>query len=929
MRICHLKFNLFIIACLPIIGLVQADSNLNQAQITSEKVSDLAFSNCNELESLLKTQVHQMQAFDKLKLAENLSKIISLKTINSNQFPSSPGGQFNPKAFDVALTLNPNSENKAKECAIKNLPLLTPESVISIPDLLASARDNSLPRQLRVAMLSQARKLSSEIKEPLKDYTLTALLTQIKNNKQILNDYISIPSLLPIITYHRDAFREMALSTKSNAISYALRILDPEGNIEVPALLKQIELNNSETNKVFILKSLVNYPSHLNDILNSLPLIAPSLNSSELDTLIDSLNLVANTSISKTPETIADAIAEPLLTMLPISNEKQLEGITHIFRETNLNSGSGLCSANLLQKEQTNLSIAQRISLARICSKKNVDLKFLKSLYKTNSLDNLIVALILVSKNDQLRKSSLEEVYTKLETLKPTIAPKEYREAGNLLVAIENTNPSSNSKATFIKLAETLLSEDPIYPSVAKEFLNTLEHPSITLLASLGKKSVPTISKLLKNSVSPALRQRGLTVVGSESYVAYPELLETVESLIADEDLDTRRQAYQILSRRSSMYPTSAKIKLTKNTSSQFYKARLNLQFLDKKSVKDRGTSASLLFSALIKLKCQESTVPLTGITTEDISAIAPGIKENAEIHLIQCLKEKGQIGRRAIDTLELLAPLSTAGKKNFEELLSKEKLPQLSAEEGTKYFNLIYSNSTSITQIPKEVFKNLLAGTSIKDQVLYSIWLMSRLSGTNEIRAIIEEYFDSSVKKLVELALSRREEKSQTRESDLDDSLDQVFDLLNKNGRDLSPLINQFSDETRIGLIKKGENNLDPNELLSLKHLVCPSIAFKDCNISEVPLAENILENPDYAIEEIILLLDRKINDSEVDKNSINAAISLRLEALIQLGRFNHLVPNKANIKIVDSLGNLALHAKDNSTKLIAKFLQITLAPK
>jgi hypothetical protein len=544
-------------------------------------------------------------------------------------------------------------------------------------------------------------------------------------------------------------------------------------------------------------------------------------------------------------------------------------------------------------------------------------------------LENLTIAIVLLSKNETLRKASLLEAYNKLEALKPTLSPREYRETGYFLIAMENLNPNSNAKLTYIKLAETLLSEEPAYPSITKYFIKSSEHPSKILLATLGKKSVPTIMKLLKNPISPALRQKGLSVVASDLFVAYPELLETVETLISDEDLDTRRQAYQIISRRSTKYPSSNQLKAIKNNSSQFYKARLSLQFTDKKNTQDRKTNTSLLFTAIPKLKCQESTVPLTDITPDDVKNINAPIKENAEIHLIQCLNEKGLLGRRAINTLELLSPLSENSKRSFENLLSNEKLPQLSAEEGTRYLNLIYDNSSSIAQIPKQVLTNLFSKSSIKDQVLYSLWLMSRFSGANEIKTLLDEYFDSSVEDLVNLAIAKREKKLNNENGDLNDSFEQEFDLLNKNGRDLLPLLNQFSDDTKKSIILRGETNLDPLELVSLKHLICPSMSIHDCNISDKPSLENLIENADSTIEEINLLMDRKFNDNDNDRALVQSLIKHRLEALIHLGKFNLIINYKNAQKLGSALEYIALNSGETSTRIIAKFLQNTLAPK
>lgn len=906
-----------------------ADTNTQPPAITPERVSDLAFSDCQELERLLKTNLTQVTPIEKLKLAENLSNVITLKSINPSQFPGTAAAPFNQKSFDVALTLNPNSENKAKECALKVLPTLLPESTITIPNLILSAKDNSLPRALRVNMLEQARALGDATKEPLKDYTLTALLNQLKNNKQILNDFSSAPSLLPIIVHHRNEFRELSLNFQSSALTNALQILDNDGKIEVPALLSHLTANKTDINKSYILKTLADYPKHIKDILILLPQIISTLSASEISVFLDTLSAVANANLENIPSEINTKIAESLLELLPLATEKQLSNILNIIRETNLPPASTLCSPSLLLKDQSNFSFLQRLSLASLCSKQNTDQKFIKTNFKTAALENLTVTIVLLSKNEPLRKTNLEEAYNKLEALKPTLSPREYRENGYFLIAIENLNPNSNSKLIYIKLAEALLLEEPVYPSVTKYFIKSTEHPSINLLATLGKKSVPTIVKFLKNPISPALRQKGLSVVASDLFVAYPELLETVEALISDEDLDTRRQAYQILSRRSTKYPSSIRLKSTKNNSSQFYKARLSLQFTDKKNTQDRKTNTSLLFTTIPKLKCQESTVPLTDITQDDIKNINALIKENAELHLIQCLSEKGLLGRRAINTLELLSPLSENSKRNFENLLSNEKLPQLGAEEGTRYLNLIYDNSISITQIPKQVLANLFSNAPIKDQVLYSIWLMSRFSGANEIKTLLDEYFDSSVEDLVNLAIAKRENKQNNETIDLNDSFEQEFDLLNKNGRDLLPLLNQFSEDTKKSIILRGEANLDPLELLSLKHLICPSISIHDCNISDKPSLENLIENADSTIEEINLLMDRKFNDNDSDRALVQLLIKHRLEALIHLGKFNLLTPNKNAQKLGSALEDIALNSGETSTRIIAKFLQNTLAPK
>ncbi len=885
-----------------------------QNLLSPENVYDLAFSDCKKLEADLVVQGPKLPSLNKLKLAENLSKIISLKTPSNSQFPGASSATFNPKTFDVSLTLNPNSENKAKECAIKNLHTLLPESIITVPNLLSASKETSAPRFLKVLMIESARSLVKSIKEPLKDYTLNALDSEFKSNKQILQDEILIPTILPLVIMHRDFFSSLSLHKQSQALATAIHIVDPNGKNEIPFLIKHLVGENPSAIKTFALNTLSHYPEGVKAILESLQRIKNNLTVEESVLLTKILVKFSNEELSSFPSKIDDQTGETLLTLLNVAEENQLHGLIRAARELDLEEQSKLCTISLLGKEQSSLNVNQRIFLASLCSANNTNTTFINSLKVKLDLSNIVLRLVLISKNANLKKTTLPQLYKELKLLKPSIAPKEYREVAYYILHLENSNQKSNSKVGFLKLAGELISEEPIYPNQVENLVTTKANPSLDFFSSLGRQSIKPVATMLKNTKSNLLLKQGLSIVLSDTYLTYPELQLILEQLLSNKDLEIRRLAFQALLKKPREYPRSkSKNKSSKSAYHQYYTARLSLNYLDPSKTKAREAVASDLIAVLPKLKCQEASVNLPSISKIDLINLAPSLKEKAESHLLSCLENGGPYGKRSINTLSMLSNLSPESTKRLESILSSMSSTQLHASDGLKYLNLLYPPKDFPTEILKKIISNLSTNLSLKEQSTYALWLSTSDFNKDIALSIIENNFSQSILTIAkEILLSNEQDKM---------DLVPLLEIIEKNKLDLRQLIQHLPNITKKEIVSHTNSDTNLNLDLEVKNLFCPYLKFEDCKIAIKPSLEQIIENPFKAIKEVNILLDIPANNSPEDQTLIDSSIEYRLISLLQYGHFREMANSNHSTKFQKTLEHLKTTTNDETIRSSTQF--------
>ena len=487
---------------------------------------------------------------------------------------------------------------------------------------------------------------------------------------------------------------------------------------------------------------------------------------------------------------------------------------------------------------------------------------------------------------------------------------------------MENQNTNSTLKPALIKLAEDLISEDPSFPSLLGSMVINPAHPSIFYFTTLGRQSLKPVSKLLRSNKSTFLKRQGLAIFGSNSFVPHAELVPLVESLIADPDLDIRRVAYQVLSKRITSYPSPSKNKAGKSNYNQFYDSRLRLQFLPKAQVKEREAATLDLFTSFGNLKCQEASVPLKFISKEDLASLPAPVKEKVEEQLVECLKDKGPFGKRAIGTLELISPLGESGRKKLEDILAHEKLSQLNARDGVKFLALL-GPPGFIEKLPKQIKSNFFSGLGLKDQAIYADWLTS---GPDE-GLLLSEYFDDSIREVVTNLKEKKAVEGAT-EKDNSDAIEKLSEILGKNGKELSPLVKRLPENTKVGIVNYVDSQSDPRLSLEIKSQLCPYLAFKNCNFIIKPSLENTLDNPAGTLSEIAILLDRNVTDSEEDKLLINSAIEYRITALIQQGNMQVLSGTRMTPQFITILEKISASSNDFSLTLIARFIRNSMAP-
>jgi hypothetical protein len=715
----------------------------DKEKFSSEELLDLTFKNCSEVTTYLSTNENQLSPFEKLQFAESFARILKL------QNPSLPtsihtSGMFQNyySPLDISRVLEPSREEDAKSCAIKNMYLLTPQSVPFLPEIYRLASDKTNPTILRKQAITTAHLMISFITESFDLNLKNLLLRNIEKNANIMQEIIALPLFVNLAGYFQKDILDISLKNpqliKNIIPSFAAN--DPDGSLSIPLLrseMEHIELNLQRK----ILLSLSSYPSQATPQI--LEMLGDIIGREEIELKKSTFSLLKKYTENQSTykdhyhaKLFPEELLENLLLELRKNDHENQRVLFKLLSEVELTNEYTLCQIE--EKEVPSpllgssppLEYTEKLLLRIMCPISDETIKNLLSNLPQASYSNKIITTLALLKKSNSNISVLNKIRNNLTKKRAEGSTREFEQLASLTLALLAHAPPSGEVNAFISLALENLETSGELPPLTSLIFDDKKHPAVLFMISHGHTALSKIGTLLLHK-SSLVRHRALSILANPKVPYSSSLTSQLLQLLNDDELEIRRTAFQLLKRniKNSDIKLLAKHLKNKNPHTRFYTTLLFLNddfLIGKNSFTSIQISTDTLFEKYLEnansVTCEERTKNIPAITPHYLLSSSKSIKNKYAQLFIECSNENKKLHSLSLEALLNLQALPSSSLNNLFEKTKLFKTSILSSS-SIKILLTIFSKSSD-EMLFTDSLRIILKKTGTSEQIEIFKWL-------------------------------------------------------------------------------------------------------------------------------------------------------------------------------------------------------------